>query len=70
MKSYVSESESPTTKPFPKLMCKGTLVVLFTDDSTGMVVTDGMYGIGHYSDDWLYDHFSDFHGSVTLSSED
>lgn len=64
-------------KPFPKLMVniepEYDLIILFTDEVTGTVISDNdtenPYEVGYYSKAWTTKDFTDFEGSITLSND-
>jgi hypothetical protein len=71
MKSTV-HLHRPPLKEYPRLRVgKNGAVVLFCNPFTGMVVggDDSGNPVGIWSEDWLSDQFTDFHGSVTLENE-
>lgn len=58
---------------FPKMMSANTgLIVLFTEPGVGMVIhpdKGGFHSVGTTHGSWAMVDFTDYHGSVTLSSE-
>ena len=64
-----------STKEFPKLMCyilRKNLVILFSKDKTGTVVSDSSlgeyYSLGYHDNDWNMAFFEDYEGTVTLEN--
>lgn len=68
MKSVITEA--PKTPEYPCLMIHGTdLVVLFTDRSTGTVVSKtDLWPVGRYSATWWEESFIPFAGTITLEN--
>lgn len=55
---------------YPILMTTDDIVVLFSSDSTGVVIHgDTKHGVGHYSESWDMGVFKRFNGSITLSND-
>lgn len=72
MKSIVSENDNNRCRSYPKIMYSTGHIVLFESKRAGTVLNrlkSGSYSIGAYRDDWVYDSFKDFEGSVTLSND-
>ena len=78
MKVTVNNTDTNTSKPFPKLMIaikegipdKG-IIVLFEEEEKGTVVyTPNDYKkLGYKSNTFLMNCFTDFNGSITLSND-
>lgn len=71
MNSSFSDTPASTTGEYPRLMINKDkdAVVLFTEKSTGMVVSclpgyDQV--LGHFATDWYMGRFEPFQGEVTL----
>lgn len=71
--SFVDNTETPDERPFPKLMRNtgGGVIVLFTSYLEGTVVAQpvGTNTLGKHRDNWVFETFVDFFGSVTLTEE-
>lgn len=73
VKSELLKNEKPAVKPFPKMMinqcyCNG-MVVLFQKEGKGVVVVPyGAWKVGEYRENWDFEQFVDFDGSVTLTN--
>jgi len=69
--SKVVNTINPNRTEFPKLMISASnTVVLFTNETSGVVVRPGLvaYGIGHSSESWSTHTFTNFNGKVELSN--
>jgi hypothetical protein len=71
MKSVVKENPVPALA-FPCLLVSqgSDIIVLFTEDSTGTVVSgNGAYRVGEFCKTWNMNTFKPFSGTVTLSND-
>lgn len=67
----VTVSEGKAGYEYPKLMkSRAGALVLFCEEGKGVVVGcgDESYQVGWFGGAWFMDAFSDFQGTVTLSS--
>ncbi len=60
-------------KPFPKLMISKLSgnIILFKKNKAGtcIVSKEPIIQIGHYSDDWTMDNFTDYNEPITLQND-
>lgn len=66
-----TETKKPTLKLFPRLMRndKNGWVILMAKWGKGTVVYGQDDMIGHYSENWAIDDFSDYDGQITIKNE-
>jgi|TARA_R110000822_G_scaffold98828_1_gene223343 hypothetical protein len=63
------EMKRSESKGFPKLMYCGHLVVLFTDEGVGMVMSSDRHNpVGTTSDVWVMEKFRTFEGELILKN--
>ncbi len=71
MKSEIKIKEK-TRLVYPKLMIniENDRVVLFVDDKIGTLIWESVdyYGVGHYSNNWCMDTFTEFYGEITIKN--
>jgi len=73
IRTYKQKDTSVLNYEFPKLMINkatGT-IVLFETDKRGVALVGDTYleCLGDYSRDWNMDHFTDYHGSITIENK-
>tara|TARA_R110000796_G_scaffold62503_1_gene144200 strand:+ start:27 stop:242 length:216 start_codon:yes stop_codon:yes gene_type:complete len=71
MKVVVSKQKEVEELEYPRLrIYKSGLIVLFSNSTTGMVVSeDRTYEVGEFSDNWDSLIFKDYNGNITLSND-
>jgi len=69
----VTENRNSIPGKFPKLMVMQpeSVIVLFTNSGTGIVLSTGnnCYPLGYLHNDWNMIFFTDYTGSITLEND-
>ena len=72
IQTTINTNQQSRSLPYPKLMIsnKGK-IVLFQDRAIGVVLLEGFsdYKIGHHSNTWDMNNFSDYYEAITLQNE-